>query len=317
LLKTEFNSNFVTLLQSYYFKKKSKTGDNKTYLMRISFIFILSFFYGFSQSIKIVNEKTNELIPFANLTFYKNGKIIDSDYVNENGLYEFESKIEYDELLVSCIGFENKKILKDELILEVHLLPIEYLLEDVIVPNKRSTKTLGFLKDKEKIKIGVGKGIELVVFIENSDQKEHYVKDFSFKIKKEKGGQTAIRLHFYNKSEIDFKPGKELLNKDIIFYFDENKDKGIVNIDVSNYNIELPKEGAFVGIEFVGNIEQFKKEDINTKIEFNENHYVAYTFIRNRKNGIWTNHSNELSNLIPNLGKNKKLNASFAITVFD
>ena len=53
-------------------------------------------------------------------------------------------------------------------------------------------------------------------------------------------------------------PGKELLQQEIIVILD-SKSKKDVEHDVSQYNIDFPSKGAFVGIEWFGVLDENNK----------------------------------------------------------
>jgi hypothetical protein len=68
----------------------------------------------------------------------------------------------------------------------------------------------------------------------------------------------VIKPHLYLAS--GKKVGKELLPIDVqLVYVKQTGKELIVQVDVSKYQIAIPPEGVFVGLEFVGTIEETTK----------------------------------------------------------
>ena len=94
-----------------------------------------------------------------------------------------------------------------------------------------------------------------------------------------------------------------------------------VEIDLSKHSIYLPKEGAFIGIEFLGCFNDdlsFNDSDSNsTKIKFNDVEKSCFTFIRNCVKKEKWNTTIKLKEDFKNIIKFKNTpNASFGVKVY-
>jgi hypothetical protein len=277
-----------------------------------------------AQEVILFDFEDKTPIPFANVSFFKNDELIGGKVCDMNGLVTIETSDKYDAIEFSCIGYETF-IVKDVFNLpnSIYLKHKINILNEIIVSKqKRSFLVIGYSNLDTKNTVGIGKGIEEVVFIENIYRKPLHIKSFLFKIKKIQN-KTAFRLHFYKKLLRTNEPGEELLTEDLIQYLDE-KTKGLIEIDVANLGIELPLDGAYVGIEVLGTIEKDTGKFIENidnhkylKIEYNYELDNSITFIRNRfKSKDWTN-SERLKSILPNIKSNKFPNASFGIKTFE
>lgn len=241
----------------------------------------------YAQTIKVYDLDTNEPVPFVILSYFKNEVNIGSDYCNKNGFVIIKNN-EFNKIEISCIGYESKIITDITIVDKVFLKKKVIALEEVVILNNNDKKILlGYTDKRKKISISGSKGFEICEFINNPYKSEKTIKSFLFKIKRKKSFRTAIRLHFYNKKDDKIAPGNEILKEDIIYYFD-GKIKDLIEVDVSSYNIQLPSEGAFVGIEWLGIVDQNGSfiENIDewndTSIELNDEIIFPYTFIKSR-----------------------------------
>mgnify|MGYP006179354071 CR=1 FL=1 len=66
----------------------------------------------------------------------------------------------------------------------------------------------------------IGKGLEQIVFIENSANKNHTISAFLFQVKKIKT-RIGFRIHFYKKSIDSFMPGEEITNQNKIYFLEK------------------------------------------------------------------------------------------------
>ncbi|MFN5771655.1 hypothetical protein, partial [Flavobacterium sp.] len=220
-----------------------------------------------------------------------------------------------------CIGYVSKSITNTSKNDTIFLVKKVITLDEVVISKKDFPfSVLGYTKNKKKIKLSASKGFQLCVYIDNPYKEVKQIKSFLFKVKRRENYKTAIRIHFYKKQPNNNEPGEEILNEDIVRYFD-GKTKELVEIDVTKYWIEFPVEGAFVGIEWLGIVDEKTGEFIenkekwsDTSIELNDASNKTLTFIKNAtKKNTWSN----TEQLGKDLGLKNYLNASFGIKVYD
>jgi len=140
-----------------------------------------------------------------------------------------------------------------------------YKLEEIIISNVKEDILLGELNAKSKKGYTIGSESRHAYYFENNVGIEDvFLKTVLFKVQKVKH-KTEIRIRLYKKhnymqdmytetgetiSYASFIPGELIETRDILVNM-EPGDRGIVEIDLSKYNIVMPPEGLFVSLEGV------------------------------------------------------------------
>lgn len=289
-----------------------------------TFLLVFLSFVLNAQNVFIYDKESNIPVSFATISYVKESAIIDSFYCDKNGFCNLKNNNLFDKIEFSCIGYE-KKIIYTVNNDTVFLTKKVIVLNDVIVSSNKNVFSLrGYTKYKKKITLSAYKGFEICTFVDNSSNTEKRIKSFLFKTRTQYGYQTAIRVHFYNKELNKISPGNENLNEDIIFIID-GKTKKTIEVDVSKYNLELPIEGAFVGIEWLGVVDDITGSFVDsnvknwksTSIEFNDSINEPVTFFRNKLNNNWENTEKMKTEFIKIIKYKNYPNASFGIKVYE
>ena len=291
-------------------------------MLKKNHFFIILLFISFccsSQTLKVVNQLTNIPIPYANYSVYKDKKIVQGSYCSENGKIVIKKGVDFDYLVVTCLGYEDLTISKEKIVNDTLLLkPTVYHLKEVVIKTNKNIQfqSLGFIKSKSKSHLGAFKGMEICTYIENPYRQVKTIHSVLFKIINPNKSKLGLRIHLYEFDSILKSPGKELLNQDVIVIIDK-KGKNDIDYDVSAYNLEFPSNGAFIGIEWLGELNSTNDfEDTvveNGFIEINDNSNTLTTFMKNRFAVFpWSNmeHFKRDTNCYKN-----SPNASFGITV--
>lgn len=225
-------------------------------LFAITILLISNLCFGQLKSV-IIDSETKEKIPYVNV-WVENENI--GTTTNEKG--EFKLGIESSKIIIfSAIGYETKKILSDSIKKILELKPLITKLDEIIIKSKKLTKKtiIGKFK-KSKINFYFSCGSEPWITARFFKYKEEYKKTrFLNKIKvltnsEVKNSKFNIRLYSINKNG---EPQDYIYDENIIGI--AKKGKKITEIDISNLNIEFPKEGFFIAIEWLI-IEQNKYE---------------------------------------------------------
>lgn len=286
---------------------------------------VASFNSSTSQTIVIVDLISKNPVPFTNAIFLKkDNTILGGDYADEKGFIILNENSISDKIKFSCIGFEDL-IIERKAVIDTVFVKKSIIALDEVAISKAShiLKELGFIESRKKIDLGISKGIETVVFIENNSEIELSIKSFLFKIQKTLE-KVVIRVHFYKLNPNKFEPYTEILSQDIIYFLDKNT-KGTVEVDVRKYNLKLPAEGGFVGLENLGDIYEHDQKifshnnDSSDILRFALNYEInkSITFMRNRfEHSSWDNTETLKTQLIQIKSQNFP-NASFGIKVFD
>lgn len=234
----------------------------------LSLINLALFNFCFGQSIDLKGEikdlKTGELLPYATIEIFnlKTGTITD-----KNGKFQFEitpDNLTYDTINFSFVGYETAKMslndfLKSDKEIKLKCKTIE-LGEVRVIPKKYSITTIGIKDNSPTSKqysniFGTNKGN----FHGNKRMTTGWFKSVSYYVHQDGFPTAPFRVRIYQVG-VDNKPGKDLLNENIVVSAPK---AGWIKIDISDYNIPFPKDGAFVTMEWInsGNEFWFEKED--------------------------------------------------------
>lgn len=248
-------------------------------------VFFLISFCGNSQKIIVLDAKAKTPIPFTNYNLYLDDTLVKGGYCSEEGKIYIPVGIGYNKIKLTCIGYENFEISKNNIINDTLLLtPTVYLLKEVVVKTNKKDEfvSLGYIKSKRKTLLSAIKGMKICTFIANPFHETKLIHSFLFKIRNSNSTKLGFKLHLFEKDSLVNAPGKELLKHDIIVILDR-KSNNDVEHDVSQYNIDFPAQGAFVGIEWFGGVNEENNNfnDIdgqNGYIEINDDDKEFNTF---------------------------------------
>lgn len=242
-------------------------------------LFLMSF-YGFSQTKGIVVDENNKPIPYVSI-WVENETIGTTS--EENGQFEIHVSDNNKNLIFSSLGFE-KKIIKAADAKVVVLKSTAYDLKEIVVSNRKQTKEIEIGQSKTEILQAFDNGpkIDAKFFpYRAAYNKTRFIKQISI-LTDSSIDNASIKIHLYSVDANGF-PGDELLDKDFIV----SLKKGVVKqkIDVSDFNLILPKTGIFVAYEkllIANNRIEKKSTDSNTKITKSQITYaplVLYNFV--------------------------------------
>ncbi|NNT71064.1 carboxypeptidase-like regulatory domain-containing protein [Flavobacterium sp. IMCC34852] len=171
-------------------------------------------------------------------------------------------------LIFSALGYE-KKILKANQTAEVFLSSKAFDLEEVIISNSIGTKqiTIGLTENTVAQAFDNGPRMDVKYFPNKPDYKKtKYLKKVIL-YTDSRIEDATVKLRFF-KAEANGFPGEEMLQKDLIVSVKTGTK--LNKIDLSEFNLSMPKNGLFVGFEKLM-IEKNKKE----KTVINQNTQTA------------------------------------------
>ena len=209
------------------------------------FVFLL-FTLSLSAQIKgvVKDSITGKPIPYVNI-WVQNENI--GGTTEENGKFIINSQ-ENKNLVFSALGFKNKSIKSSNNIV-IKLQPDVYPLEEVLIlkPKKAKQITIGnsenrfYLPEPQVIPWLFARKFQ----IEENNKELKYLKEIIYFTKSEvKNGLFRVRVYEVNENNL---PGEDLIFDEIIITTKKGKHKTIV--DISKYNIQIPKEGIIVAFE--------------------------------------------------------------------
>ena len=165
----------------------------------------------------------------------------------ENGTFLLEIKEEKN-LVFSALGFETR-ILKSTEIEKVSLYPKVYEMPEVVLEIPKRTKEIEVGNSKKRFYLAESQIVSWIfakkIDLDSLDVSLKFLKQIIYFTNSEvQNGKFRIRI--FN-LDIKGKPLADLLMEEIIVLVKKGKQKSIV--DVSKFNIEIPKEGILVGFE--------------------------------------------------------------------
>jgi hypothetical protein len=229
----------------------------------------------------IIDPETKQPIPFVQVVNLRAKSGILSD---ENGVFTLPSTEKSDTIVFSCIGYETKKIIAQNIDKQVFISPKALVLSEAIVRPTRTDKV--FINKNKKstnsyYSSGEGKiGSEITRLIPTDCRGCVLTKvSLYFGIVSTKGAK--VRLHVYDYDAENDCPGKELLQNNIFITSMGKKNKWI-DIDLSGQQIKLKQDKIVVGIEFLigdANISFGLTDFLDSEAKFFDKRLVGKWFV--------------------------------------
>lgn len=217
-----------------------------------------------AQTKGIVVDENNLPIPYVNI--WVEGENIGTTS-EENGTFIIDSNDGNKNLIFNILGFE-KKIIKLSEAKKVVLQSLTNELNEIVIVNKKETKEIEIGQVENAILQAFENGpkIDVKYFPYNPKYKStRYIKQVRI-LTDSKLETATLKIHFYAVDENGL-PGEKLLKKDFIVTIKKGGRNNKIN--VSKFNLAMPKTGIFVGFEKLM-IESNKEEKIitepNTKV---------------------------------------------------
>ena len=216
---------------------------------------------------KVTDEKGMPL-PYANIGLYEKnvGTLSDPDGTFEITLPAASSN---DSLIFSTIGYETKKIAVSGLGLSkfhhnIRLTPAAILLDEVTISDKKlksKIMRLGWMGGKDGIlPLDTVMGGGAVALLVEAPRAPFYIEKLQLRLMYNSKDTIKFRFHIYEFDSINRKPGKDLLNREIILT--EQKKFGWLRFDLSRENITVNRKKICIGFEWI-DVRQYRMGMIN------------------------------------------------------
>ncbi|WP_028375876.1 carboxypeptidase-like regulatory domain-containing protein [Leeuwenhoekiella sp. MAR_2009_132] len=233
-------------------------------MIRVAILFLVLFTGTLAaQSItlegSVIDAKTQQKIPFANLIF-SNYKIGTSANAKGDFKFTISEKLKNETVLVSCVGY-NEEVVKAH---ELNEKPISLTqktneLSEVTLYKMRleKQKRINSFRGKQIVGLGNFSGgaypSALARYYERPRGFEDacFIKEIEiqfYRILGKSSQQATFRLRILDVSQ-DGKPGRDLLDSDIIITKPEGNQK--LTFDLSAYKVNVPEAGFFVSVEHI------------------------------------------------------------------
>jgi hypothetical protein len=224
---------------------------------KVSFILFFSFSFS-ALGQKNICGRILDSLSLKPVSYATVSTLSTSMYCDSLGYFKLNNSQD-DYLIVSCVGYNTKRVNIDYDKCDTILLsPAFKELNPVTVRKpdflKNNRIQIGRLEGKSKFSIIVASGLTILKYFPIPEQSKTYII-----------GELKLRV---NHSPDDYEPrkvrvrifeanagyvlGRDILQLSDIFIIDNIKNK-IATLDLSSYGIRMPKNGCFIGIEFIRN----------------------------------------------------------------
>ena len=201
----------------------------------------------FAQTKGIVVDQNNKPIPYVNI-WVENENIGTTS--EENGTFEINTTDKNKILVFSAVGFETKKISMD-LSQKVEMKRLIYELNEVVIENPKFNNEIEIGDSKnQNFHHWSGKTPDVLVKFfpfQKEYEKTKFIKNVILSSQsKIKNATFKIRVFYINENGF---PDKDALNEDVVVSVKKGNRKN--KIDISNFKLKIPKEGIFIGFEWI------------------------------------------------------------------
>jgi hypothetical protein len=236
----------------------------------------------------VVDKETGIPIEYANIWIENQDTGTTSDI---DGKFQFKENAIGKKLIVSAIGYEKSVSLiekEDEII---KLNPTTYEIGEVVIrPRKSSNEFVIDKYDKSSIHNYFSCGIYPWIVAKYFNffslyEQTPYLKQL--KILVDSRVKASFNLRLINANE-NGEPTSDILNKNLIIKTGSGKRN--IKVDLSEYNIQFPKRGFFVALEWLtieSNKSEFNYSDPRTNKKISEIRYEPSFGTTNRNNGFF------------------------------
>jgi len=210
----------------------------------------------------VIDTYTKSSIPYATVSTlpFSNGA-----YTSDDGHYCFSVNTQTDSVAISCLGYKVIVLAKKSFfeLDTIMMIPTVNQLNEVTVRSKSSKKvykTVGYADNAFRKRsfgqsISVNSGIKVATYLRNDEKLKGTLRNVLYLLSEtedRKGRESPLvyklRLRIFdNKNEL---PGNDILTEQIII--DVSNKQNEIKYNLEKYNIDLPTDGLWIGLECVG-----------------------------------------------------------------
>ncbi|WP_298504777.1 carboxypeptidase-like regulatory domain-containing protein [uncultured Maribacter sp.] len=204
----------------------------------------------------VYDHKTKEPIPYVNLSFLNTLKGTSTD---DNGHFYIDVQESFLEkqLHISSLGYNDtivtaKDIYKSK---KFHLVEESFELDEVVVTQSLGNSDVLNPVSSYSLTSGFSSSSTpwvLALYFPNIGAQKKFVSKVTVFFQKDKNFKrpaSKFRLRIYDVDVKTKKPNQDVLRKSVVL--ETQKDKDYVSIDLEALHIKIPKQGVYVGLEWL------------------------------------------------------------------
>lgn len=203
-----------------------------------------------NEIIYLLDSLTRQPISYANIIYADS---LSGTYTNNEGAF---TKPKCGLVSISCVGYYSKQVISNFNYDTIFLIPQVYNLKEIVVhPKNYKEEIVGYANKKSEFSLGCPSGREVAILLENKKNQENLIEKVILKVDTRKIIRKTTNINFISVFKINFYCVENETNiGECIGSIILKSDKLTSNnsFDVSKLNLLLPKDGIFVGIEWVG-----------------------------------------------------------------
>ncbi len=203
----------------------------------------------------VYDSKTKEPIPFVNLSFLNTLKGTSTD---EEGKFYIDLPTPFldKQVHISSLGYKDT-IVNPRIIYQskrFEMVEESFELEEVVVAEKLGNVNVLNPINSYSLSSGFSSSATpwvLALYFPNIGNQRKFVNKVTVFLKKNekfKRASAKFRIRVYDIDESGA-PGRDLLRKSIVLEHDVEKE--FVSLDLSAFNIEIPRKGVYIGLEWL------------------------------------------------------------------
>lgn len=220
------------------------------------------------KEIIVLSQDDRKPLPYVHFYIHSQNKsfLFISD---ENGRVAIDAMTinRPDSVTISCIGFKKENTLFSNTKDTVYLKPETYEIGEVIITPKKEKKIkLGNTAHTTfmSYQIGFGKQMVLHIPLNNIEGSIQSVKYFMHSFMIKEFAYRPFRVRIYKEDE-NGGVGEDIIHDELIVMLARGKGKWL-EVDLTPFNLSLPKGGIFVGLEIFSSDFYIKNGYINSSV---------------------------------------------------
>jgi hypothetical protein len=198
---------------------------------------------------KLADKKNNSAAAYATIAVKDRSH---GTYSNIDGSFSLDNCKPDDIIQIRHINYEAFSFRIDTFTNNsiIQLSSKDYKIEEIVViPGKTKIKKIGYTRGRSVYSSKLGG--QFAMLLKNDKHPEAHIAEITFEIKRRTTHRNAVKIHLYENNK--GRPGNDIILKNNIIIIDKIiQDKIIYKPEEK---IAFPKEGLFIGYEWLGHID--------------------------------------------------------------